>query len=134
MKDPYKARGREAHAGRSARVGTAWDTEIDAVYLCPGNREYTALQYYKRFGNSKLQRGPGVKTSFERKTHCGKILEIDDRGFAFCPICSKIFNSGPAQDNDDLVKDLKAVEAGPPLKRRLPRRWAAAGRTASAAH
>ena len=134
MSDPYKARGRVARMEASSRADSSWDAEIEPVYTGPGNREYTALQYYKRFGNSKLMRGPGIKTSFERRMHCNAVVEIDSRGYAFCPICSKILNCGSSEDGDRAAIDLKEVAAGPPLKRRLPRRWASVGRTASAAH
>ena len=114
MKDIYRARGREAHAGRSARVGTAWDSEITPVYIGPDGCEYTAVQLYKQFGSSKLAKGEPIKTIFVRRKHCGKSLELDSRGFAFCPICSKIFNVGEIADGEHLQSEIKAGAVGPP--------------------
>ena len=111
MKDPYKARGREAHAGRSARVGTAWDSEITPVYVGHDGCEYTALQMFRRFGNSKLAKSEPVKTIFIRRKHCGQHLEMDARGYAFCPICARIFNDG--QDLDELESEVRPGMVGP---------------------
>ena len=88
MPNPYKARGRQAHAGRSARVGTAWDTEIQPVYIGPDKKEYNAQQFYGKYGNSKLAKCEPVKTVFSQRFHCGKRIEPDSRGFAFCPKCN----------------------------------------------
>lgn len=115
MTDPYKARGRQAHAGRSARVGTAWDTEIQPVYIGPDGCEYTASQFYKQFGNSKLAKGEPVKTIFVRRKHCGFNLEMDVRGFAFCPKCAKIFNTGEIVDGAHFQSEVKEGHIGPPV-------------------
>ena len=115
MTDPYKARGRQAHAGRSARVGTAWDTEIQPVYIGPDGCEYTASQFYKRFGNSKLAKGEPIKTIFVRRKHCGANLEMDVRGYAFCPKCAKIFNAGENEDEDQFQSETKVSYTGPPV-------------------
>ena len=114
MKSPYKPRGRVAHTGRSSRVGTAWDSEITLVYLGPDKKEYTALQLYRRFGSSKLAKSEPVKTIFLRRKHCGEHLEMDDRGYAFCPKCAKIFNEGEILDGEHLEMEVKAGRIGPP--------------------
>ena len=115
MKSPYKPRGREAHAGRSSRVGTAWDSEVSPVYVGPDKKEYNAQQFYGKFGNSKLAKSEPVKTSFDRRTHCNQILEMDCRGFAFCPKCGKIFNEGSSADDDCPTYEEKSGTLEPPV-------------------
>jgi hypothetical protein len=120
--------------GADRLIDKAWDKEIEVVYS--GLRgTYTASQYYRRFGNSKLARGNAVGTQFENRTHCGQLIRIDEHGLAYCPICHKIFNSGKTFDNDRPIVKTKFKEgtSGPPCGRLMPTRWATAGRATSAA-
>ena len=114
MKDNLKPRGRRARAEASSRVGQSWDTEISPVFIGPDKQEYNAQQFYGKFGNSKLAKCEPIKTVFTRRWHCGKLLEQDCRGFAFCPKCGMIFNSGNPEDGDCPKYETKAGYLGPP--------------------
>jgi hypothetical protein len=115
-----------------SKSGQCWDSEIEPAFQ-RDNNIYTAQQYYMRYGNSILSRGDSVGTSFIPKKHCGERLKLDHNGMAYCQICQKIFNSGNPKDGDRVLSVPQFKEWGPPTKRRVPRRWANAGRTTSAA-
>ncbi|MHB8118613.1 MAG: hypothetical protein ACYDHX_07810 [Methanothrix sp.] len=118
--------------GRSANVGRFSDSEIESLVEREGST-YSLHQYYLRFGNTSKLGRKTVKTHFNHNEHCGQKLKIDLNGFAFCAVCSKIFNSGKPKDGDHVDKHSVFKELGPPPKRLLPQRWANVGRATSAA-
>lgn len=102
--------------------GMRWDTEIVPLYERDGVT-YTAEQLYRRYGNSKLNKwnSPGIQ--FIRRMHCGKEIEKDVNGYAYCPVCSKIFNAGgKAKDGDRAVDVVHYADWGPPLKKSRSRK------------
>jgi len=131
MSSRLSRQGRSARAEPSSRVGQEWDTEIQPIYFRSGNY-YTAQQYYRRFGCSRLGRGDSVATSYIPRKHCGQHLKIDHNGFAYCKECFKVFNFGNPKDDDRPVQIPVIKEWGPPMIRRSRKRGSV-GRATSAA-
>ena len=126
-----KYQGRSARPEASSRIGQDWDTEIQPIFSRSGNN-YTAEQYYRRFGNSTLGRDESPGTSYTSRKHCGQDLKLDNHGFAYCRTCFKVFNSGNPQDGDKPVSIPIIKEWGPPMVKRSRRRGYV-GRATSAA-
>lgn len=72
MKDPYRAKGREAHPGHLNKVNQAWSQVSKLACVCdPGSRLYRKIV--------KME-GADHFSCLE----CGKVVKIDHRGFACC--------------------------------------------------
>ena len=127
----HRAQGRTARAEPSSQVGREWDTEIQPIFSRSGN-DYTAAQYYRRFGNSSLGRGESSSTSYTPRKHCGYDLKIDKNGFAYCRTCFKVFNSGNPKDGDKPISIPIIKNWGPPMVKHSRKRGSA-GRATSAA-
>ena len=110
MKDPYKARGREAHEGRSAREGSYFDSRLEDVLALPNGREMARTDYFNRGGSAKFGHGDVVDKSFVRRVcrleGCNLEIIYDDKGYAFCPKCGTIYNDGKPPETPALSEQI----------------------------
>ena len=110
MKDPYKARGRDAHEGRSAREDAYFDSRLEDVLALPNGKEMARTDYYNRGGAAKFGHGDTIDKSFVRRVchlpECGLELIYDDKGYAFCPKCGTIYNDGKPPETPKLSEQI----------------------------
>ena len=110
MKDPYQARGRDAHEGRSAREDAYFDSRLEDVLALPNGKEMARTDYYNRGGAAKFGHGDTIDKSFVRRVcclpGCGLELIYDDKGYAFCPKCGTIYNDGKPPETPKLADQI----------------------------
>ena len=113
-----------SHKGRS------WDSPIEPVFETTSGDFATAKELFQRgMPNSKLSRTP-VGMRFLRRVHHEHTIEVDEHGWAFCPVCNQVFNCDYKDDDRPTVqeigvgysRDIDASKAPPPEKGQSPNR------------
>ena len=75
-----------------SRKGRAWDSPIEPVFETTSGDFATPKELFQRgVPNSKLSRTP-VGMRFLRRVHHEHTIKVDERGWAFCPVCNQVFN------------------------------------------
>lgn len=86
--------------------GRAWDSPIEPVFETTSGDFVTAKELFQRgMSNSKLSRTP-VGMRFLRRVHHEHTIEVDERGWAFCPVCNQVFNCDYKDDDRPTVQEV----------------------------
>jgi hypothetical protein len=115
MPDYRRPHGKMARAERSSREGQYWDTEFESIYALSSGVITTKTDYFNKNGLGSILGHEVVDAAYLRRRcelpGCNKAkMEIDPRGFAFCPICQTIYNDGqPPIRTKTSVQLLKAA-------------------------
>jgi hypothetical protein len=94
-----KFRGRSAHVSRSANDDRYWDSNFEAILQLPSGQKTTITNYFNNGGAEKLGHGTYYNQSYSRRRchidGCDmKEIQVDGRGFAYCPHCNNVYNDG----------------------------------------
>lgn len=76
-----------------------WDSRQEPVLSLPNGREMVKSDYFNRGGAEKFGHGETIDVGHDRREcalpGCNNAkLHIDKNGYAYCPICSTIYNDG----------------------------------------
>ena len=106
-----------------------WDGPIEGVYRLPDGSYSSARELYSQGrGNSRINREPaGMR--FNRNTHHGAPLKLDKSEWAYCAVCSLIFNDGPSDADHEAhcvgyEPTIESKDSPPPARYRKPKRAA----------
>lgn len=89
-----------------SRKGRAWDSPIEPVFETTSGDFATPKELFQRgVPNSKLSRIP-VGMRFLRRVHHEHTIEVDERGWAFCPVCNQVFNCDYKDDDRPTVQEV----------------------------
>lgn len=110
------------------KPGQAWDSEIEPVFSGPhGILTIKELRAKNSFSN--LNRGEDYDTQFVRHgcKKCQCVIDFDEDGQAYCPICKSVFNTPNSPEIIDIVirgsgERIIRERTPPPAKSDLPRR------------
>ncbi|MFA5376610.1 MAG: hypothetical protein WC455_12760 [Dehalococcoidia bacterium] len=117
------------------KLGQAWDSEIEPVFSGPHGiltiRELRA----KSNSFSNLNKGEDYDTQYTRHgcKKCQCVIDFDEDGHAYCPICKSVFNGPNSPEIIDIIirgsgEKIIRERTPPPVERkRLPNSfWKAA--------
>ena len=102
---PSKYAGRPGRVQRSANVGRFWDTQHETIISLNSGIVTTKTDFFNsELMGSKLSHQIIDQAVYVRRKceECGKSLqlpegpeiEVDHRGYAFCPVCATLYNDG----------------------------------------
>ena len=86
--------------------GRAWDSPIEPVFETTSGDFATPKELFQRgVPHSKLSRIP-VGMRFLRRVHHEHTIEVDERGWAFCPVCNQVFNCDYKDGDRPVVQEV----------------------------